>query len=267
MGASSRLDDPRSPEALVYRQWYGTMRWKRRRRGQIRAQPFCEMCLEQGIYTAATVADHVEPHGGDPQAFWHGDLQSLCKLHHDRDKKLIEAGLALGGVDDDGWPSDPRHVANGGTGTLSREAEARRFPTDLKPSAIPLTIVCGRPGSGKSTYVADHAGPGDLIIDLDAILADLSGLPVHHPSQRHLPAALEERNRQLRALHTLTGPPSAWFVVTAGDPHERRKWAQRLGGEMVVIDTPLAECIRRIRADPGRQGRAARMIEAAKNWR
>jgi 5-methylcytosine-specific restriction enzyme A len=63
------------------------------------------MCLEQsGVYTAATVADHVTPHRGNAQQFWHGRLQSLCASHHSRDKQLAEHNHPLLGVDADGWP-------------------------------------------------------------------------------------------------------------------------------------------------------------------
>jgi len=104
MGEPSR-PDRRSDAALAYRSWYGTARWKRRRAEQLQAEPFCCFCIEQsGVYTMATVADHVTPHHGSEQAFWQGKLQSLCKTHHDRDKKLIEAGTPLLGVDEEGWP-------------------------------------------------------------------------------------------------------------------------------------------------------------------
>ena len=49
------------------------------------------MCEAQGLAVPATVADHVEPHAGDPDLFWNGKLQSLCKPHHDRDKQRAEA--------------------------------------------------------------------------------------------------------------------------------------------------------------------------------
>jgi 5-methylcytosine-specific restriction endonuclease McrA len=85
--------------------WYGSARWKRRRRDQLRAEPLCAICLTRdGRYVAATVADHVTPHRGDPQRFWHGRLQSLCAPHHSRDKQLEEHGRPLLGVDADGWP-------------------------------------------------------------------------------------------------------------------------------------------------------------------
>jgi hypothetical protein len=36
------------------------------------------MCLSEGKIVAARIADHIEPHRGDPIKFWTGALQSLC---------------------------------------------------------------------------------------------------------------------------------------------------------------------------------------------
>jgi hypothetical protein len=49
------------------------------------------MCLKDGRINAATIADHIEPHKGDQQKFFFGELQSLCKLHHESAKKREEA--------------------------------------------------------------------------------------------------------------------------------------------------------------------------------
>jgi hypothetical protein len=258
--------DLRSEEGIAYRGWHKTRRWQIKRREQLRSEPFCSMCLATGVYVLATVADHVEPHRGDPGKFWNGALQSLCKPHHDRDKQLIELGIPLVGVDEDGWPTDPRLLSNGGTGNLSRAFEDRRLPADLKPSAIPLTVVCGPPGSGKSSYVAERSKPDDVVIDLDEIIASLSGLPLYQASKAWLTAALDERNRRLRALHTDVDHRAAWFIVSAPDPGERQTWARRLGGDLVVLATDARECIRRIRADPARAGHRQRMERGVREW-
>jgi hypothetical protein len=36
------------------------------------------MCLKDGRINAATIAHHIEPHKGDQQKFFFGELQSLC---------------------------------------------------------------------------------------------------------------------------------------------------------------------------------------------
>ena len=90
----------------AYHLWYSTARWQRRRKAQLDAEPFCAMCLSQGVYACATVADHVTPHRGDAVLFWRGRLQSLCARHHDSDKQLQERMDRPLTVGADGWPLD-----------------------------------------------------------------------------------------------------------------------------------------------------------------
>jgi hypothetical protein len=84
---------------------YSKARWRRRRAAQLNREPLCAMCLREGVCTAATIADHVEPHRGDEQAFWMGRLQSLCTRHHVRDKQIEELQAQPLEVGADGWPT------------------------------------------------------------------------------------------------------------------------------------------------------------------
>jgi 5-methylcytosine-specific restriction protein A len=62
------------------------------------------MCLEFEIVELATVVDHKIPHKGDETLFFDPEnLQSLCKPHHDREKKLIEMGKDIPIFGADGW--------------------------------------------------------------------------------------------------------------------------------------------------------------------
>jgi 5-methylcytosine-specific restriction enzyme A len=81
-----RADDP-------VRKLKKTARWQALRAHQLRAEPLCRMCLADGRPVAATICDHIEPHGGDLYKFWHGPFQSLCKPHHDREKQREERGI------------------------------------------------------------------------------------------------------------------------------------------------------------------------------
>lgn len=63
---------------------YGSSRWRRARLQFLSAHPLCERCLQRGVYTKATVVDHVVPHRGDPNLFWdRSNWQALCKSCHD----------------------------------------------------------------------------------------------------------------------------------------------------------------------------------------
>jgi hypothetical protein len=106
----SRIPDPAT--MLPWRSWYSTARWKKIRSHQLREHPLCQWCLQQGRVRPATIADHIESHGGDYAEFIVGKLQSLCVECHNRKS----AGGAARGYSDsiglDGLPVDPRHPFN-----------------------------------------------------------------------------------------------------------------------------------------------------------
>ena len=92
--------------------WYHSKYWRIRRRNQLRTEPFCVMCLQEGRAEFATIADHIEPHRGDYKKFFFDPLQSLCKLHHDAAKKRTEFRGYDTQIGVDGWPVDPNHPVN-----------------------------------------------------------------------------------------------------------------------------------------------------------
>lgn len=92
--------------------WYSSKRWQLRRLQQLQHDPLCAMCLKDNQVTAATVADHVVPHRGDPTLFWQGELQSLCSHHHNSHKQQLETKGYTNEIGLDGWPTHPNHPAN-----------------------------------------------------------------------------------------------------------------------------------------------------------
>lgn len=188
------------------------------RKRRLAAEPLCRHCAEKGIVRAATSPDHIVP-------------------------------LKMGGSDDDSniqCLCEECHATKTALESTSSEA-ASNHPDWLKPSAIPLTIISGPPCAGKTTYVEQHSRPGDLVIDLDAILASLD------PSYRQwsggtLPSLL---NRGIRARNELLGSlhrvchGKAWFIVSAPTKAERDWWVSKLGGELVLLDPGTDECKRR----------------------
>jgi 5-methylcytosine-specific restriction protein A len=107
--------DYRSKEAAEYRRWYHLARWKGprgRRAVQLQAEPLCRFCEAAGDVVAATVADHIQPHRGDAELFWNGELQSLCGPCHSQAKQMIEARGYHDRCDAAGYPIDLKHPAN-----------------------------------------------------------------------------------------------------------------------------------------------------------
>jgi 5-methylcytosine-specific restriction endonuclease McrA len=89
--------------------WYTSVGWLRRRRHQLRVEPLCEFCLKRGMVVPATIADHIEPHRGDRNAFVLGRLQSLCIQCHNSAKRQSERRGYFRGTGLDGMPLDKNH--------------------------------------------------------------------------------------------------------------------------------------------------------------
>lgn len=215
--------------------------WKAVRRQYLAAHPDCQY---EGCGYQATEVDHVLSVSERPdlRLSW-SNLRGFCKSHHSQ------------------------RTARDQSFKMSAEARARTWPVGLRRSRIPLTIVSGPPGSGKTTYAREHAGANDIIIDLDEIKAELAGASMYSAEARWTGPALLKRNDLLRSLAKPSPPyTAAWFIVSAPEPLERRWWQERLGGKLHVMDVDEAECIRRINADHRRIGHRERMTARVADW-
>ena len=101
----------RPPQSLRWRQWYGLQRWRRRAAHQLKLEPLCAACLDQGKVIAAQVADHNPPHRGDWNQFRLGPLQSLCVDCHNRKWADDQHGYRCD-IDASGLPIDANHPFN-----------------------------------------------------------------------------------------------------------------------------------------------------------
>ncbi|MGF7161273.1 putative kinase [Rhodoligotrophos appendicifer] len=222
------------------RAWYKTARWQKLRWSILVRDLFtCQKsgCGRVETETSQLVCDHVEPHRGDEALFWNGPFQTLCKACHDRDKQREER--------------------------LGDRFQPYSIPSGVKPSRIPVHLVCGAPGSGKSTYVRQHAQAADYVIDFDDIRERL-GLGRY--GGQDLGFAYAERDRMIRSLeHRHHG--ECWLIVMAPTDAERRAWMRALGRVTVhTIDTDEDECLRRIMADPMRQGYLPPLVAAVAKY-
>lgn len=227
----------RARAKVPWRRWYGLKRWQDIRQRQLAAEPLCAMCFDLGVITQADVCDHVTPHKGDETLFWSGPFQSLCRTHHDRDKQRLETSYQY-------------------------------RPEWLSASTIPLTIVCGPPASGKSTYVGERAASDDLVIDLDTIAWRMAGAsgPLHGwDRERWLGPAMRERNNLLGALSKRPPWAAAWLTLSEANADRRQWWADKMRPrEIVVLETPPDVCMARVRADESRN--RDRTYDAITRW-
>jgi 5-methylcytosine-specific restriction endonuclease McrA len=119
--------------------------WQALRARKLHTDPICEIgkwCSDLPLVRRqATEVDHIVPIAERPdlRLAW-WNLQSVCRQCH-------------------------------------RWKTARdNHPAMSRPECF---LVVGPPGSGKSTYVEHHRQSGDLVLDYDAIMSAISGLPVH----------------------------------------------------------------------------------------
>jgi hypothetical protein len=156
----------------------------------------------------------------------------------------------------------------------TRDPISAPHPNWLAPSLVPVHLVCGPPASGKSTFVREHARPGDLILDFDQIVNSLTGLPHTRAWDRDtwLRPAMAVRNARLAAL-AKPGPdgdppwPQAWFIVHEPMAAGRVWWRKALGkGVTYVLPTSPALCRARVAADAERRAVAAFQHQGIDNW-
>lgn len=199
---------------------YANERWRSSRLRFLEQNPLCVLCAKRERVEPATVVDHVRPHRGDEQLFWDtGNWQALCKPCHDLK-------------------------------TASETRAVPMFPRVDKP-VCEVVLVAGPPGAGKSRLVEERRKPGDLLIDLDQLLHDLTGRPLHsQASAMELRAALVERNRLLASLVDLPASRRVWFVTTAPRWSDRRRWQELLGCRLVLVEAPQDVCVKRCEGRP-----------------
>lgn len=142
-------------------------------------------------------------------------------------------------------------------------------PNWIPPSLVPVHLVCGPPAGGKSTFVREHAGPDNLVIDLDAIANELTGEPRSRGWDRDLwlRPALAVRNARLAAL-AKPGPwPQAWFIIGEPKAQARAWWRTTLGtGITYLLLTPPAVCLARVEDDPERRAVATLQRRIIADW-
>jgi AAA domain len=249
--ARARVERERQRQALrpgpVERGYDGE--WQRARKMHLAKHPSCSTF---GCSMPATDVDHIQSVQDRPDLRLEpSNFRSLCKHHHSQ-RTARDQGFAR----------------TGEANSVNAPLRGARHPEWLRPSIVPLTLVCGAPGAGKSTYVEQRRGHRDMVLDLDAIIAKLSGLPLYNAAPSWRDAALRWRNGRLSLLGYVSSRwPLAWLIVSEPRAHWRQWWVDKMGARVVVLETPAAVCVEHIVHDPRRSDSArARALEGVHWW-
>ena len=231
------------------RGFYDSPEWRKTREAYLSSVNYiCEDCGG-----AACIVHHIEhitaANVDNPEITLNWDnLKAVCeKCHaeeHAKDKKAFKGTAArLNGI------------------AFDEEGNAVASPN--------VFLICGSPGSGKTTYVQEHKGPRDLVIDMDYICAALQGEAgdIRTDHRPIIAVAAEVRGLLYEIIQQRRGQWERAFVVSGvADALEMRALANELGAQLVLLETPLAECVKRIKDDPQRARNRKRFVKLAAEW-
>ncbi|MDR1093460.1 MAG: HNH endonuclease [Clostridiales bacterium] len=114
-------------------------------------------------------------------------------------------------------------------------------------------VVWGAPCSGKSSYVAEVATHRDLIIDLDRLHLAVCNCGLYDKPDATKAEAFALRDKLLERIRYRAGKwEDAYIIGGYPDRTEREQLARDYGAELIHIDTPREECVRRACADERR---------------
>jgi dephospho-CoA kinase len=132
------------------------------------------------------------------------------------------------------------------------------------PNAI--TLVCGPPGSGKTTYVNNRRKPGDLVWDLDSIMHAITGEEIHHTPASAVHFATAMRTAFFSEAKKPLGH-RIWIIDACPTISERTLFKQALNAEIVLLNTPEQVCIERVRErGPGWPALVSKWFRISEQW-
>lgn len=116
-----------------------------------------------------------------------------------------------------------------------------------------VKIIWGAPASGKSTYVTRNMSVGDMVVDLDKLNEAISYKVRDEFPQNLLPISIEMRDFLYKLIEErAVDAKKIWVIATLPKKKTRLELAERLGAELIHIDTDYHSCIERVKNDPTR---------------
>lgn len=174
-----------------------------------------------------------------------------CQIRGPKCKKTATQVDHIVPVADGGPMFDPSNCRAACSWCNTWRAQRQKSRDGWKRAATHIVLVMGPPAAGKTTYVKQHAGPGDVVIDYDAIAQALGPGGGRHELVMQLRGKLLT---QLRRGELQAG--RAW--VLSCDPAADRRFPYH---DVVVLDPGKEEVLRRCAAE-----RPAHLLRVVEDW-
>jgi hypothetical protein len=111
-------------------------------------------------------------------------------------------------------------------------------------------LIYSPPLSGKTTYVHQNKGRGDLVVDINLLYSAATMLPEYDKPDTLLPLVRGMHNLLLDNIRTRFGKwHDARIVGGYADKHQREKIISDTGAQPILCDATMDECIARLRID------------------
>ncbi|WP_297634747.1 HNH endonuclease signature motif containing protein [uncultured Clostridium sp.] len=135
-------------------------------------------------------------------------------------------------------------------------ATSNGYYFDKAGNLLPIDkyIVYGSPGSGKSKYVKEHRGIGDLVVDLDLIKQAVSMANRTNDTDNLLDISLEIREYIYKRIeNNEVNAKAIWIVAALPKRKERDELCERLRADLIFIDKDINECLNNAYLDINRK--------------
>lgn len=113
-----------------------------------------------------------------------------------------------------------------------------------------LYVITGPPCAGKSTWVKDHAQPGDIVVDLDRIALAITAEGVeHHQYPGHIRGAAIQVRRaavQVALAYCRVGDS---YVIHAKPTERTWRLYRRHRAQVIELSAPYEVLVERCRAE------------------
>lgn len=110
-----------------------------------------------------------------------------------------------------------------------------------------VIIVHGAPLSGKTSFVLSNKTDRDIVVDMDRLWSAITLEPLYVKNNYLKSVIFEARNSLIEQIRMRRGQwQTAWVIGSYPRSGERERLADRLGAELLHIDTSQAECMERL---------------------